>query len=95
MQRFEEVLLAAREQGASTLSFAGEAIDISDASAVEQQLVRVRQALQKPVVTDVEDATDVIIEGPKEKVGVILKDADEINSALLQPGQPSQPFQRA
>ncbi len=84
LQRFEEVLLAAREQGASTLSFAGEAVDISDASAVEQQLVRVRQALQKPAVADVEDATDVIIEGPKEKVGVILKDADEINSALLQ-----------
>lgn len=84
LQRFEEVLQAAREQGASTLSFAGEVIDISDAPVVEQQLERVRQTLQKRPAAEVEDPTDASTEGPKEKVGVILKDADEINSELLQ-----------
>ncbi|MCD4867148.1 MULTISPECIES: DEAD/DEAH box helicase [unclassified Pseudomonas] len=84
LQRFEEVLQAAREQGASTLSFAGEAIDISDAPVVEQQLERVRQTLQKRSAAEVEERSGASTEGPKEKVGVILKDADEINSELLQ-----------
>ncbi len=43
LQRFEEVLQAANEQGATSLSFAGEVIDISDAPTVQQELARARQ----------------------------------------------------
>ncbi len=43
LQRFEEVLQAANQQGATSLSFAGEVIDISDAPTVQQELARARQ----------------------------------------------------
>ncbi|MGQ9951336.1 DEAD/DEAH box helicase [Pseudomonas aeruginosa] len=84
LQRFEEVLQAAREQGASSLSFAGEVIDIADAPQVEQQLSSVRQNLEKPTADEPGVKDVATFEEPKEKVGVILKDADEINATLLQ-----------
>ncbi len=85
LQHFEEVLRAAQEQGASSLSFAGEVIDIADASQVEQQLRQVRQKLVTPPQVELETESDAedSSEEPKEKVGIILKDADEINAALL------------
>ncbi|MCE0849480.1 DEAD/DEAH box helicase [Pseudomonas asiatica] len=82
LQRFEGVLQAANEQGATSVAFAGEVIDISDAPAVQQELAKARQNMHP--VSDSE-SRDEEYEPPKgkEKVGVILKDADEINSALL------------
>lgn len=82
LQRFEGVLQAANEQGATSVEFAGEVIDISDAPAVQQELAKARQNMHP--VSDSE-SRDEEYEPPesKEKVGVILKDADEINSALL------------
>lgn len=82
LQRFEAVLQAANEQGATSVAFAGEVIDISDAPAVQQELAKARQNMHP--VSDIE-SRDEEYEPPegKEKVGVILKDADEINSALL------------
>ena len=82
LQRFEAVLQAANEQGATSVAFAGEVIDISDAPAVQQELAKARQNMHP--VSDIESRDDEY-EPPegKEKVGVILKDADEINSALL------------
>ncbi|RCI69924.1 ATP-dependent helicase, partial [Pseudomonas aeruginosa] len=86
------VLQAANEQGATSLSFAGEVIDISDAPAVQQELARARQNM-----TDVSDSEPHSEEGvlpgeDKEKVGVILKDADEINSALLRKAAAATPL---
>ncbi len=79
LQRFEEVLQAANKQGATSLSFAGEVIDISDTQAVQQELAKARQNINsKPGDEEHEPS-----EESKEKVGVILKDTDEINSALL------------
>lgn len=43
LQRFEGVLQAANEQGATSVEFAGEVIDISDAPAVQQELAKARQ----------------------------------------------------
>lgn len=82
LQRFEGVLQAANEQGATSVAFAGEVIDISDAPAVQQELAKARQNMHP--VSDSE-SRDEEYEPPKgkEKVGVILKDADEINSALV------------
>ncbi|WP_027595055.1 DEAD/DEAH box helicase [Pseudomonas sp. LAIL14HWK12:I7] len=82
LQRFEAVLQAANEQDATSVAFAGEVIDISDAPAVQQELAKARQNMHP--VSDIE-SRDEEYEPPegKEKVGVILKDADEINSALL------------
>jgi len=83
LQRFEEVLQAALEQGATSLSFAGEVIDISDVPLVARQLERVRETFDKPERTDPSGALEGDFDEPKEKVAVILKDAGEINSTLL------------
>lgn len=82
LQRFEGVLQAANEQGATSVAFAGEVIDISDAPAVQQELAKARQNMRPVSDSESRDEEYEPPEG-KEKVGVILKDADEINSALL------------
>lgn len=82
LQRFEGVLQAANEQGATSVAFAGEVIDISDAPAVQQELAKARQNMHPGSDSESRDEEYEPPEG-KEKVGVILKDADEINSALL------------
>lgn len=82
LQRFEAVLQAANEQGATSVAFAGEVIDISDAPAVQQELAKARQNMHPVSDSESRDEEYEPPEG-KEKVGVILKDADEINSALL------------
>lgn len=85
LQHFEEVLQAAQEQGATSLNFADEVIDITDAAHVQQQVAQVRKTLATPRQADPEIPvdTDDSSEGPKEKVSVILKGADEINATLL------------
>lgn len=83
LERFEEVLRSAIEQGATSLSFAGEVIDISDAPLVARQLERVKETLEKPELSEPPAAAEDLFDEPKEKVAVILKDAGEINSTLL------------
>ena len=83
LQRFEEVLKAAVEQGATSLSFAGEVIDIADAPKVQDQLKIARDQLQSKIDDEPSDFTEPDVEEPKEKVSVILRDADAINSELL------------
>ncbi|QPG62681.1 DEAD/DEAH box helicase [Pseudomonas sp. BIGb0427] len=82
LQRFEAVLQAANEQGAASVAFAGEVIDISDAPAVQQELAKARQNMHPGSDSESRHEEYEPPEG-KEKIGVILKDADEINSALL------------
>ena len=83
LERFEEVLRSAIEQGATSLSFAGEVIDISDAPLVARQLEQVKETLEKPELSEPPAAAEDLFDEPKEKVAVILKDAGEINSTLL------------
>ncbi|MCY1351446.1 hypothetical protein D9M69_377110 [compost metagenome] len=82
LERFEQVLQAAREQGAETLSFAGEVIDIAHVDAVEQQLSTVRKHFVETVEAELDEQTSSEDE-PREKVSVLLRDADEINAGLL------------
>jgi hypothetical protein len=83
LQRFEEVLQAATEQGASSLSFAGEVIDIVDAPKVQEQLGMARAALSEPVDAESSPGGDADSAEPREKVSVILRNADTINAGLL------------
>ncbi|WP_311060815.1 DEAD/DEAH box helicase [Pseudomonas aeruginosa] len=92
LQRFEEVLQAANEQGATSLSFAGEVIDISDAPTVQQELARARQNMAHVSDSEPHSEEGVLPGEDKEKVGVILKDADEINSALLRKAAAAKPL---
>jgi SNF2 family DNA or RNA helicase len=87
LQHFEEVLRASREQGATSLAFAGEVIDIADAQQVDEQLGQVRRKLATPASAepDVDEVpVEATLDEPKEKVGVIIKDAERISEALLQ-----------
>ncbi|MEN1726674.1 hypothetical protein, partial [Pseudomonas aeruginosa] len=92
LQRFEEVLQAANEQGATSLSFAGEVIDISDAPTVQQELARARQNMAHVSDSEPHSEEGVLPGEDKEKVGVILTDADEINSALLRKAAAAKPL---
>lgn len=86
LQHFEEVFQAAREQGASSLTFAGEVIDIVDVPQVDKQLSQIRRMLTTPASAEPEVASSAVEESAeqKEKVGVILKEAEQISEALLQ-----------
>lgn len=83
LQRFQEVLRAATEQGASSLGFAGEVIDIADAAKVQEQLCIAEAAFAEPKQADIRVPVEGQDEEPREKVAVILKEAEEINTALL------------
>ena len=86
LQRFEELLTAARAQGATTLNIGSKNIDISSLEAVEQQLVVIKQRLEEYSGEPTEQntaSTDTETERDPEQVAVILKEAYEINAALL------------
>ncbi|MCC4264421.1 DEAD/DEAH box helicase [Oceanimonas baumannii] len=81
LKRFEELLKSATQQGASSLSFAGESIDITNQTVVEEQLEIIRRSFQSPASSGGSPKEPDV---SKETVSVILKEADEINSSLLQ-----------
>lgn len=81
LERFEDLLQAANKQDAATLNFSEEVVDISDAEKVQEQLKKVRQKLSGPSSADIKPDKS---KDSKENVAVILKEAGEINSSLLQ-----------
>lgn len=81
LERFEELLSAANQQGAATLTFSEEVIDISDAGQVQDQLEKVRQKISGPSSVDTKPDQ---LKDSKANVAVILKEAGEISSSLLQ-----------
>ncbi|WP_279484732.1 DEAD/DEAH box helicase [Aeromonas dhakensis] len=90
MQRFEDLLQAARAQGASTLTFGEQTIDITNVDVVEKQVTAIKQRLAGHSGLDYEPADEsVTLETPvdeekvKERVAVILKEADAIHTTLL------------
>ena len=89
LARFHEAYKAAKEQGADSMSFGGEVIDISDPARIDAQLDKVVSGLGdlKPDVTAGVEPS----EGPKERVSVLLRDADKINSALLSKASEAKP----
>jgi len=90
LQRFEDLLQAARAQGASTLTFGEQTIDITNVDVVEKQVTAIKQRLAGHSGLDDEPADEsVTLETPvdeekvKERVAVILKEADAIHTTLL------------
>lgn len=87
LQRFEELLQAAYAQGATTLTFAEETIDICDTQAVQQQVAAIKQRYASSGVFEDRPERDEQPESTEEeateRVTVILKEADEIYDALL------------
>lgn len=83
LQRLEEVLQSAIEQGASSLSFAGETIDISDAAKVRQQLEIAKESLHDAPCPPDDKGGSHEPDAPKEKIAVILKESNDIRSTLL------------
>lgn len=81
LERFESLLKAANKQDAETLSFADEIIDISNEKKVEELLCQLHRKFRKPAAPGVKK--EAVTEA-KENVAVILKEAGEINSNLLQ-----------
>lgn len=81
LERFDELLQAANKQGATTLTFADEVIDISDEQKVQEQRVKVQEKFTKPAEPSSKPDTE---KDTKENVAVILKEAGEISATLLQ-----------
>lgn len=89
LQRFEDLLHAARAQSASTLTFGEQTIDITNVEAVEQQVTAIKQRLaghsgldEEPEDESGELETHVDEGEAKERVAVILKEADAIHATL-------------
>ncbi|HBP6666462.1 TPA: DEAD/DEAH box helicase [Pseudomonas aeruginosa] len=89
LQHFNELYKAAIEQGATSMTFGGETIDISDPALVEQQLKSTEASLKDPALDEVPG--DELSVEPKERVSVLLRDADEINSTLLRKASEARP----
>jgi SNF2 family DNA or RNA helicase len=79
--RFSDAYAAAKQQGAESLIFDGESVDISNSERVEEQLAKAKTAfsISKTETPDGSDAGDDI----KERVSVLLHDANKINNELL------------
>lgn len=91
LERFEAAYAAAREQGAETVAFGGEFVDISTPSAVDAAISKVRSSLF--------DGTDSEPDGPlqpdgkeKEVVSVLLREADEVHAELLRKASEAKPL---
>lgn len=94
LARFEEILAVATKQGADSLLFAGELLDISNQIAIEQQLSSIRNNLMQSyeAVSNSHDIEESPVTELKEQVGVILKDVDVINSTLLRKAAAASPL---
>ena len=82
LEHFQEVYAAASEQGAQSLSFAGEQIDISNPEAVAQQLSAARDAIDRLADESNSDAAPEPVE-ETATVSVLIQDAEEVVSSLL------------
>ena len=85
MARFEEKLAAAQRGGAQVIQFDGQRIDISDTAhlrnvldSIHTQLHEHSSTAEEPPSPDSDDET------PNEQLTVLLKDADQIHTELLQ-----------
>lgn len=82
LTQFQEAVEAAWGQGADTLSFNGETIDVSDRQAVSAQLEQITDKLRNPQSNAelLEDDTPF----SKEKLSLVLKEAEELHAELQQ-----------
>lgn len=83
LDQFKKALQGAREQGADAVHFNGRVIDISDRTGVDGYLTKVELDLTSPQATKPENKPDEQNAEQKATVAVLLREADEINAALL------------
>jgi hypothetical protein len=81
LSELQDKIDSAYSQGAQTVDFQGESIDISDSGNVQRILGNVASSLDKP--EEAVAATEEPAEKSDTQVGVIVKDADDIGEALL------------
>lgn len=86
LDQFRKKLVAAQQQGASSLIFAGVAIDISDSGAVQQII----QGIEKALITPSSPSEPVLDNEAKEKVSILLHEANEIRQGLLKKASSAQ-----
>lgn len=90
LARFEEVYAAAKEQGAESLTFAGQVIDVSNPELVAEQIQKIKEtfaAAPAAPLSDHEESDEF-----KETVSVLLRDADDIHQGLLRKACDAKPF---
>lgn len=89
LESFTKAYSAAKEQGADSLVFGDQAVDISNPERVEEQLAKVRASLTAPIAEEATDSESAV--EPKERVSVLLRDVDEIKKVLLFKAADSKP----
>ena len=80
LDAFRQKLEAARRQGASSLEFNGEVFDISDASEVDRVLEKVAHEIHRSEEAPAQQTEEKAER--KERVTLLLRDAEEINRSL-------------
>ena len=91
LEQLEEALRAARAQGAETLHFNDERIDISDSTVVDQELQTARERVAG-LSHDHEHHRDTEEDpGAAERVAVLIDEAEEVRTDLLQQALRAQP----
>lgn len=88
LAQFQEAVDAAWGQGADTLSFNGETIDISNREAVSSQLEQITDTLRNPHARSEPENDDTPVN--KEKLSLVLKEAEELHEELRQKAKESQ-----
>ncbi|ERS84161.1 hypothetical protein Q667_18215 [Marinobacter sp. C1S70] len=88
LAQFQEAVDAAWGQGADTLSFNGETIDISDRNVVGAQLEQITENLRNPSEVDGPQINETPIK--EEKLSLVLKEAEELHQELRQKARESQ-----
>ena len=82
LNQFQQAAEAAWGQGADTLSFNGESIDISNREAVSAQLEQITRKLRDPDAFNEPLIDDIPVQ--KEKLSLVLKEAEELHEELQQ-----------
>lgn len=90
LERFEEVYAAAKEQGAESLTFAGQVIDVSNPELVAEQIQKVKETFAAAPAAPLSDQDEP--DETKETVSVLLRDADDIHQGLLRKASDAKPF---
>ena len=90
LPRLQEAYASAKEPGATSLTFAGQVIDVSNPGQVDEHIRKVKETFEGATVApDVEpDKPDEV----KETVSVLLRDTNDIHQGLLRKASEAKPF---
>lgn len=89
LESFTKAYTAAKEQGAESLIFGDQPVDISNPARVEEQLAKVKESFSAPAPEEPVEPKSIV--EPKERVSVLLRDVDEIKSVLLRKAADARP----